>query len=63
MAHNVLTILLKLDCFTLKNIGPSSANHSPSTAVTHCMYSYSGEEEEEPEEEEEVTNSKYTFCK
>jgi hypothetical protein len=22
-----------------KNIGPSSASHSGSTAVTHCMYS------------------------
>ena len=34
------TILLKFDSLTLKNIGPSSANHRPSTAVTHCMYSW-----------------------
>ena len=35
-----LTNLDLLDSLTLKNIGPSSANQCPSTAVTHCMYSY-----------------------
>ena len=28
------------DSLTEKNIGPSSASHSPSTAVVHCMYSF-----------------------
>ena len=34
-----LTNLVAVDSLTVKNIGPSSANQWPSTAVTHCMYS------------------------
>ena len=33
-----LTNLVEVDSLTVKNIGPSSANQWPSTAVTHCMY-------------------------
>ena len=35
-----LTFLAPTESLTEKNIGPSSANHVPSTAVTHCMYSF-----------------------
>ena len=34
-----ITVLDRPDSFTEKNIGPSSANQAPSTAVTHCMNS------------------------
>ena len=36
------TSLVLVDSLTLKNMGPSSASQWPSTAVTHCMYSYRG---------------------
>ena len=35
-----LTFLAPAESLTEKNIGPSSANQVPSTAVTHCMYSF-----------------------
>jgi hypothetical protein len=34
-----MLILILGRTLTLKNMGPSSASHSGSTAVTHCMYS------------------------